>query len=75
MLEGTVSYDFKILSLDTSYGDYEDIGNNYYTVGVVQSVKIEEQAVKLRLFMLHLIQRFQMRKMKRIYFVTAKYSF
>ncbi|MDD3055102.1 MAG: TorF family putative porin [Aliarcobacter sp.] len=72
--EATASYDFKILSLDTSYGDYEDIGTNY-TVGVSKSVKIEEQAIKLALVYASFNSDASNDKDEKNLFVTAKYSF
>lgn len=47
-VEGTASYDFKIVSLDVSYGDYEDNGDNY-TVGLSKSVDVFGQSIDLAL--------------------------
>ncbi len=74
-VDGTVSYDFKILSLDTSYGDYEDMGSNY-TVGVSKSVKIEGQAIKLALVYASFNSDDKdVYKDEKNLFATAKYSF
>ena len=73
-VEGTVSYDFKILSLDTSYGDYENVGTNY-TVGVSKSVKIEGQAIKLALVYASCNSDTSNDLDEKNLFVTAKYSF
>lgn len=73
-IEGTASYDFKILSLDTSYGDYEDVGNNY-TVGVSKSLTIEGQAIKLGLIYASLNSDISNEENQKNLFVTAKYSF
>ena len=73
--EATASYDFKILSLDTSYGDYEKTGNNY-TVGVSKSVKIEGQAVKLALvYASFTSDDITVVPDQKNLFATAKYSF
>jgi len=47
-IEGTASYDFDIASLDLSYGDYEDSGENF-TVGVSKSFEIEGNSLDLAL--------------------------
>mgnify|MGYP000586750749 CR=1 FL=1 len=47
-IEGTASYDFKVVSLDLSYGDYEDSGSNY-TVGLSKSFDINGKAIDLAL--------------------------
>ncbi len=74
-IEGTASYDFKILSLDTSYGDYEDVGSNY-TVGASKSVKVEGQAIKLALVYASFnSDDSNLLPNEKNLFVTAKYSF
>lgn len=74
-VEGTASYDFKILSLDTSYGDYEDMGSNY-TIGVSKPIKIEGQAIKLALIYASFNSDDKdIYKDEKNLFVTAKYSF
>jgi uncharacterized protein (TIGR02001 family) len=80
--EGTASYDFKILSLDTSYGHYENLENqenvlagNNYSVGVSKSVKIEGQSVKLALTYAAFNSALDNEKDEKNLFVTAKYSF
>ena len=74
-IEGTASYDIKILSLDTSYGDYEDVGSNY-TVGASKSVKVEGQAIKLALVYASFnSDDSNLLPNEKNLFVTAKYSF
>lgn len=46
--ELTASYDFEILSLDTSFGDYENTGSNY-TVGISKSFELEGNSLDLAL--------------------------
>ena len=72
--EGTASYDFKILSLDTSYGDYEDIGSNY-TIGVSKTIKIDAQAIKLALVYASFDSDVSNDLDEKNLFATAKYSF
>jgi len=45
-VEGTASYDFKVVSLDLSYGDYQDSGDNF-TVGLSKTVDVFGQSIDL----------------------------
>lgn len=47
-VEGTASYDFGIASLDLSYGDYQNSGNNY-TIGISKSFELEGNSLDLAL--------------------------
>lgn len=44
--EVTASYDFKVLSLDLSYGNYQKIGGNY-SIGISKSVNLEGKTLDL----------------------------
>jgi uncharacterized protein (TIGR02001 family) len=44
--EATASYDFKVASLDLSYGDYQNTGNNY-SIGVSKSFDLKGNTLDL----------------------------
>lgn len=73
-VEGTVSYDFKILSVDASYGDYQDYGRNY-TAGISKTVEIEGQSIDLALIYANYNPDDTTKGDQKNLFVTAKYSF